>query len=146
IIEEDIWTKDNTKKHLNSLHLPVTPRDYQEDAITVAIKRRRALLLSPTGSGKSLMIYGLVRHYNKKTLIIVPTISLVSQMVSDFKEYSKKDKSFNVDKMVHPIYGGKVKDTDKPIVVSTWQSLYKLPKEYFSKFEVVFGDEVHLFK
>lgn len=146
IVEEVVWTKEDTKKHLKSLNLPLTPREYQEDAITTAIKRRRALLLSPTGSGKSLMIYGIMRHYRKKTLVIVPTISLVSQMVSDFKEYSKKDKSFDVDKMVHPIYGGKVKETDKPIVVSTWQSLYKLPKEYFTQFEVIFGDEVHLFK
>ena len=96
IIQEDVWTLEDTKKQVKSLLLPVTPRDYQESAITHAIRQRRALLLSPTGSGKSLMIYGLTRHYAKKTLIIVPTISLVSQMVSDFREYSKRDKKFAV--------------------------------------------------
>lgn len=97
-------------------------------------------------SGKSLMVYGLTRLIDKRTLIIVPTISLVSQMVADFRQYSAQDSSFNVDELVHPIYGGKEKETEKRIVISTWQSIYKLPKEYFEKFNVVFGDEVHLFK
>ena len=53
----------------------ITPRPYQYRAVHEAIKNNRKLLLSPTGSGKSLMIYSLVRYYtatNKKTLIIVP--------------------------------------------------------------------------
>jgi len=97
-------------------------------------------------SGKSLIIYSLARHYNKKTLIIVPTISLVSQMISDFRDYAKKDPKFDVDKMCHPIFSGQDKTTKKPIVVSTWQSIYKMPKEYFKDFDVVIGDEVHQFK
>ena len=85
------------------------------------------LLLSPTGSGKSLMIYSLVRYYtatNKKTLIIVPTTSLVEQMVNDFNDYG-----WNADDHVHKIYSGKDKNTDKPIIISTWQSIYKFPKD-----------------
>jgi superfamily II DNA or RNA helicase len=30
--------------------------------------------------------------------------------------------------------------------ISTWQSLYKLPKKYFEQFDVVIGDEAHLFQ
>lgn len=143
---ESNWKSEDTESLIKRLLLPFDIREYQLRAVSHGIKQSRAILVSPTGSGKSLMIYSLTRHYNKKTLIIVPTISLVSQMVSDFREYAKNEPSFNVDELIHPIYGGKVKTTDKPIVVSTWQSIYNLPQKYFEQFEVVFGDEVHLFK
>jgi superfamily II DNA or RNA helicase len=146
IENKTIFSENECKKFLETLKLPFEPRDYQISSITHAVKTNRCLLLSPTASGKSLLIYGLARFYNKKTLIIVPTISLVSQMFSDFKEYSKLQPSFNVDKVCHPIYGGQDKITDKKIVISTWQSIYKLPKSWFSEFDVVIGDEVHQFK
>ena len=131
---------------LDSLELPFEARDYQKTAIHHAINSNRTLLMSPTGSGKSLCIYALTRYYKKKTLIIVPTISLVSQMIADFKDYAKNDSTFSVDKVCQPIYGGQDKDASKQIVVSTWQSIYKQPKQWFDQFEVVIGDEVHLFK
>ena len=122
----------------------IKPRDYQYQAVYDAIKNNRKLLLSPTGSGKSLMIYALVRYYtatSKKTLIVVPTTSLVEQMVNDFKEYG-----WGADAHVHKIYSGKDKNTDKPIIISTWQSIYKFPKRYFDDIDCVIGDEAHLFK
>ena len=122
----------------------VPPRDYQYKAVYEALKNNRKLLLSPTGSGKSLMIYSLVRYYcatNKKTLIIVPTTSLVEQMVNDFKEYG-----WDADAHVHKIYSGKDKNTDKEVIISTWQSIYKFPKRYFDDIDCVIGDEAHLFK
>lgn len=140
------FSKEQTKNFLDTLELPFEARDYQIDAIHNAICTNRSLLLSPTGSGKSLIIYALTRFYNKNTLIIVPTISLVSQMFSDFKEYAKNQPEYNVDKTCHPIYSGQEKITNKKIVISTWQSIYKLPKEWFAQFDVVIGDEVHLFK
>ena len=122
----------------------VKPRDYQYKAVYEAIKNNRKLLLSPTGSGKSLMIYSIVRYYAataKKILIIVPTTSLVEQMVDDFISYG-----WNADAHVHKIYGGKDKNTDKPVIISTWQSIYKFPKRYFDDIDCVIGDEAHLFK
>ena len=117
------------------------PRDYQLDAFVYAVRNRRALLLSPTASGKSFIIYLLTRYYNARTLIIVPTTSLVSQLASDFADYG-----FESDRYVHRIFSGQDKQTDKPIVISTWQSIYKLDKKYFEQFDVVIGDEAHLFK
>ena len=122
----------------------IQPREYQYKAVYEALKNNRKLLLSPTGSGKSLMIYSLVRYYcatNKKTLIIVPTTSLVEQMVNDFKEYG-----WDADAHVHKIYSGKDKNTDKEVIISTWQSIYKFPKRYFDDIDCVIGDEAHLFK
>ena len=116
-------------------------RDYQIHAFTYAVRNRRALMLSPTASGKSFIIYLITRYYNARTLIIVPTTSLVSQLASDFGDYGLVS-----DQWVHRIYAGQDKQTDKPITISTWQSIYKLPKEYFQQFDVVVGDEAHLFK
>ena len=122
----------------------IKPRDYQYNAVYEALKTNRKLLLSPTGSGKSLMIYSIVRYYAataKKILIVVPTTSLVEQMVNDFISYG-----WNANDFVHKIYSGKDKTTDKPIIISTWQSIYKFPKRYFDDIDCVIGDEAHLFK
>lgn len=129
----------------------IQPHEHQIDAITHAINKERCLLLSPTGSGKSLIIYSLVRYYesilpkDKKILIIVPTTGLVSQMYNDFKDYSSKN-NWNVDDKCHTIYAGQDKVTDKKVVISTWQSVYKMSEKYFSQYGAIFGDECHLFK
>lgn len=119
-------------------------RDYQSDAFCHAIQKNRCLLVSPTASGKSLIIYALVRYYktlqDKKILILVPTTSLVEQMFSDFLDYGWSEKH------LHRIYAGHDLQSDKSIFISTWQSLYKLPKKYFSQFGCVIGDEAHMFK
>ena len=118
-------------------------RDYQIDAIWYAIQSNRCLLLSPTASGKSLIIYTLVRYYNLmklKTLILVPTTSLVEQMYSDFIDYGWEDKH------MHRVYAGMDKGSTKPVVISTWQSLYKLHRKYFEQYGCIIGDEAHLFK
>lgn len=125
-------------------------RDYQKNAFVHAMRNRRGLFLSPTASGKSLIIYLIIRQLTeykgcKKGLIIVPTTSLVEQLYSDFADYSTAN-GFVVEENVHKIYQGKDKNTDKKVTISTWQSIYNLPKEYFEQFDFVIGDEAHLFK
>ena len=129
------------KEFIKKLKPTMQPRDYQIDAFVHAVRERRSLLLSPTASGKSFIIYLLVRYYAKRTLIIVPTTSLVSQLASDFADYG-----FDSDTFVHRVFAGQDKGTTKPITITTWQSIYKLHKEFFSSFDVVIGDEAHLFK
>lgn len=135
-----------TMEWIDTLGLPFKPRDYQYDAFTHGIQYKRAILLSPTGSGKSFIMYLLMRWYlaqqtNRKVLIIVPTTSLVEQLYSDFKDYG-----FDVEQNCHRIYSGKDKETEKPIIISTWQSVYKLHPVWFHQFGAIFGDEVHGFK
>jgi len=124
---------------------PFPLRDYQYLAVTTALEKRRAILLSPTGSGKSFIIYNLVRwildNEPNKILIIVPTTGLVEQMYKDFQDYN-----YDVENNVHKIYSGKDKTTNKRVIVSTWQSIYKFPKKWFEQFDAVFGDECHGFK
>lgn len=145
INEEDV--KSYVEKHLK---LPFEPRDYQYTATTHALRNKRCMLLSPTASGKSLIIYMLIRHYKNmvkggRILLIVPTTSLVEQMYTDFLQYAQNDDSFD-ESLMHRIYSGKEKDTMAPIVITTWQSIYKLPKEWFANFRMVVGDEAHTFQ
>jgi len=133
-------------KFIQKLNLPFEVREYQFDAICQALQSRRIILLSPTGSGKSLIIYVLMmwylEHYDKRLLIVVPTLSLVQQMFSDFDEYG-----LDADAVCHRIYSGMPKnDIPQRVFISTWQSIYKLPSTWFEQFGCVFGDEVHGFK
>ena len=117
-------------------------RDYQLQAVYQVLKRHKLLLLSPTASGKSLIIYCMIRFFrmlNLKILVIVPTTSLVEQMYSDFLDYG-------MNESVHRIYYGHEKETEDNVIVSTWQSLATFEKDYFKQFDVVFGDEAHTFK
>lgn len=138
------------KLNLHSKDKRIEPRDYQFTAIQHAVENNRALLLSPTASGKSLIIYILTRLFldsdpNQKALIVVPTTSLVEQMSSDFLDYSSYDDSFGVDD-IHKIYSGKEKITESKVIITTWQSIYKLPSTWFEQFGFVVGDEAHTFK
>ena len=127
-------TKDKTVK----------VRDYKIEAVRLALSRNRCLLVSPTASGKSLIIYILVRYYHMmglKTLILVPTTSLVEQMYSDFQDYGWSSGTY-----CQKIYQGYDRAVTKDVVISTWQSIYKMSKKYFEQFGCVIGDEAHFFK
>ena len=120
------------------------PRDYQVEAVYDALRFNRKLLISPTASGKSMMIYSIVRYFtalNKRILLVVPTTSLVEQMYKDFEDYG-----WDSEKHCHKIYSGREKETNKNVVITTWQSIYKLNRKFYENFEVVIGDEAHLFK
>ena len=131
---------------LQSKNQKLTIRPYQYEAVYHSLKSRRCVLVSPTASGKSLMIYSIIRYLNNlRSLIVVPTISLVEQMYKDFTDYSTAN-GWVVEKNCHRIYAGSEKDTEKRITISTWQSLFRLNKKYFSDFGLVVGDEAHLHK
>lgn len=120
------------------------PREYQVETVYAALKEYRKTIVSPTGSGKSMMIYAIARYLTaigKRTLIVVPTKMLVEQMTKDFAEYG-----WDVTDNVHKIYQGHSLDTKAPVTISTFQSIYGLQKNWFSQFDAVIGDECHNFK
>ena len=148
---QDEYSEYHAKKFISQINPhsrgePIEVREHQLSAYIHAMQNRRAVLLSPTASGKSLIIYLIFRQlleYQKlKGLVIVPTTSLVEQLYSDFADYNND----NMEEYLHRIYQGKDKESDKPLIISTWQSLYKMPKEYFEQFDYIIGDEAHLFK
>ena len=121
-----------------------SPRKYQIEGVYDALRHNRKLLISPTASGKSLMIYALVRYYtakNQKILLVVPTTSLVEQMYKDFHDYG-----WDAESYCHRIYSGREKTNEYPVTITTWQSVYKLERSFFEDYNVVIGDEAHLFK
>lgn len=132
-----------------TLNLPFVPHDFQLKAVDILLTKKRQVILSATGSGKSLVTYLMVHAIlakildGQKILITVPTISLVSQLFNDFKDYSVNN-SWDVDEYVHTIIGGSKKHTSKPIIISTWQSLHTIKeREYFEQFGAIIGDECH---
>jgi superfamily II DNA or RNA helicase len=164
-VEQDAWygrpdtevpiDEGDFNSFINSMNLTsggnkIKPRDYQLTAIRHGLENKNALLLSPTASGKSLIIYAIMRYFlhnrDKNFLIVVPTTSLVEQMASDFADYSEYDEYFNAIDEIHKIYSGKEKNSDKRVTITTWQSIYKLPATWFEQFGAVVGDEAHNFK
>lgn len=127
---------------------PIETYDYQINAVTTALNDKRRLLLSPTASGKSLIIYLIMRwlldKHDYTILILVPTTTLVTQLRSDFADYSTAN-GWNVDAHSQPIFSGFTKTVNTSVVVSTWQSVYKQPASWFNQFDAVIGDEAHLF-
>lgn len=148
---EDDFPLYHAKKFIETLNIhvhgdPAEVNEHQLEAFIHGMQSKRMLLVSPTSSGKSLIAYLFFRqlwqYQNLKGLIIVPTTSLVEQLFSDFGDYNNG----SMEQYIHRIYQGKEKDTDKPLTISTWQSLFKMPKEYFEQFDYVMGDEAHNFK
>ena len=136
-------SQEGVKDYMNAI-CRHSPRSYQVEGVYDALRHNRKLLISPTASGKSLMIYSIVRYFvekGKNTLIVVPTTSLVEQMYKDFADYG-----WDVGSFCHKIYAGKERETDSQVIITTWQSIYKLPRKYFERFSVVVGDEAHQFK
>jgi len=140
----DFVSKEGVKDYMKSIAPNIKARDYQIDAVYDALRYNRKLLISPTASGKSLMIYSVVRFFiakKQKILLVVPTTSLVEQMYKDFESYS-----WDVENHCHKIYSGKEKTNKHSVTITTWQSVYNLERSFFEDYDVVIGDEAHLFK
>ena len=136
-------SREGVKDYITSI-TNLKARDYQVEGVYDALRHNRRLLISPTASGKSLMIYAIVRYFvskNQKILLVVPTTSLVEQMYKDFADYG-----WVPDSYCHRIYSGKEKTNEFPVTITTWQSIYKLDRPFFEDYDVVIGDEAHLFK
>lgn len=148
IIDKELNEEENVDDNYGyslatELGIKLTLHDYQNDYIVNAIRKKRSLSLSPTSSGKSLMQYLIAQHYYRtyehRVLMIVPIISLVSQMRGDFIDYGCDET------LIHTISAGANKQSSAAFTISTWQSLQRMPKEYFDQFRVIIGDEAHLF-
>lgn len=116
---------------INTLNLPddIKPYEHQVLGVTKALRYMRRVLESSTSSGKSLIIYCIVRYLDKmgyKGLIIVPTLNLQSQIASDFMTYARNPKSL-----------------DLKVDVQLWQSIQNNDSDYFKLYDYVIVDEAH---
>ena len=146
-VSEELLKKSITQENFDKLYemfnFPKHFRkeDHQTTLIKKALEYRRAILKSPTGSGKSLIIYALCRtllmkYPKKKALIVVPTKNLVSQFAKEIEEYGFTG---SISKY------SETKDFSGNIVISTYHSLYKLKRNFFNRFSIIVCDEVHGF-
>ena len=142
-IEPTEFSIEEATEFIDELHMPFEIRDYQIQAFVHAVQKQRSILVSPTGSGKSAIIYLLMRLFyelDRRVLMIVPTVNLVTQMKSDFEEYA-----ININNLpVQEVYAGRTKEVSSPIMISTWQSLQNLERDWFDQFDTVVVDETHL--
>jgi len=139
----ELICKEGVKDYMRSI-TSIKPRDYQIDAVHDALRYNRKLLISPTASGKSFMIYSVVRFHvglKRKVLLVVPTTSLVEQMFKDFQDYG-----WDAENHCHRIYAGRERVNTNEVTITTWQSVYQLDRSFFEEYDVIIGDEAHLFK
>lgn len=123
-------------------------REYQIQSFLEAIQEKKRVLISPTASGKSLIIYLCIRYLlakKKKIILVVPTTALVDQMYKDFQDYSSEI-PWDIADYAQTLYSGQSKDITKQLLITTWQSIYKNDKKFFEGFDAVIGDEAHGFK
>jgi superfamily II DNA or RNA helicase len=147
-VSEEAWSEFIDSMTFCCNGEPIAVREYQVDSTRKALQRGRAILLSPTGSGKSLMLYVLLRwhqQHDRKQLIIVPNQSLVEQLYKDFEDYATND-TWSAEETCVKIYSGQERDFSKNVTIATWQTLITLPKTFFHQFDVVYDDECHLAK
>jgi superfamily II DNA or RNA helicase len=122
---------------LDNLSLPFPPYDYQKASVHALLNQQRGIILSPTGSGKSYILYLLACALDVKTLIVVPSVGLVEQLLRNFQDYGYDAKE------LHGVRAGITKESPARITVTTWQSVFELAPEYFEQYDCVMVDEVH---
>lgn len=112
----------------------VVLRDYQIDYINQAIKNKRGIIPSPTSSGKSNMMIGILKALPPRTptLVLANRIDLVEQNYDEISKFGIK----NVGR-----YYGKKKEPNI-ITCATVQSAMRLEK-LLPSIKVMVVDEIH---
>ena len=111
--------------------------DYQEDLITSALDLGRATVTAPTGSGKTLIMAGLIKSLgSKKMVILFNTKQLLKQTYDFFKDMCKID-NLGLCFGEGYIYGD--------IMLCTVQSIEKILDTHLESAEVLMVDECHEF-
>lgn len=137
------FTEEEIHEYIENCGIPFKPYDHQIKMITDSLIIQKQINLSCTGSGKSVAI-GLISDFllNKglKGIIVVPSISLVQQIHSDFKDYNL----MNLHSTCHLIGGSnKEKHLDNQVTITTRQSLALIDPKLLSEVDFVICDEVH---
>jgi superfamily II DNA or RNA helicase len=135
--EKSTLCLQDIQNYIATLKYPFELHDYQIDTICECITNHRKLVLSPTSSGKSASMFALANYYKDfgKVLILFPTTALVMQTRVEFISYGADAGD------VHEIFEDRSKDTNKSVVLATWQGLYTQPQSYFRQFNTVVVDE-----
>lgn len=111
-----------------------TPRDYQTEAVDAWRRARwRGVVVLPTGAGKSLVAERVIAEARRSTLVVVPTLDLLSQWYGGLRA------AFDVP--IGLLGGGSHEITD--LTVSTYDSAAIHMDRYGGRFGLIIWDEVH---
>ena len=141
------FSSEHITEHFNIIKekFPFPPYDFQVTAAYESLLYGKQINRMCTGSGKSLtisLIAEFMRLNNKKGLLLVPNINLLTQFKNDIKDYNLID----LYNDTHVIGGG---NTDKhfncTLTISTWQSLLRRDGLDLNKLDYVITDEAHRF-
>lgn len=135
-------------------NLPFILRENQKMAVYYAMQFKKCVLLLATGFGKSIVIYELIRLlYSTKEadriLLVVPNINLVNQMRANFlDDYNWEecdDNCYLLCNDTKPKIKAAIAQNmiDKPILITTWQSIIRKPDPWFKQWDALIVDEVH---
>ena len=150
--------------------IPFIPYDHQIESAYKILKNRYCMAEVATSGGKSLII-SIVLFYTLKNikadakfLIIVPSITLVTQFYDNIIEYNyginnlmemREKKIDHIVNGTHLPCDVRVEEVmserprkysgtqDANVYIGTYQSLEKWPKEFFQQFHTVVTDEAH---
>lgn len=110
--------------------------DYQKKVIQTALEKRRCLINSPTGSGKTLIMAGLIKALGPRKILILFDEKGILNQTYKFLTKNCKFKSVGANSGDGLVKG--------QIMLSTYQSLDKIFDDYHDC-EVLMVDEVHKF-
>lgn len=109
-------------------------RAYQEEAVAAWKKARwRGVIVLPTGAGKSYVAERCIAEVRRSTLIVVPTLDLLSQWYGCMRAAFGEDIG---------LLGGGSHEL-RPITVATYDSCALHLDRYGDRFGLVVFDEVH---
>lgn len=111
-------------------------RPYQQRAVTELLNSGQGSFVGATGCGKTVCIQELIRNIGLKTVLIVPTISILTQTVKRFEKYFGRG-------AISQMGGGKVFKGPKKITVACAASMAKADPEMFKDVDVLCFDEMH---
>lgn len=115
-------------------------RDYQQEAVNNTVKyfqkrREPAVVVLPTGAGKSLVIAELARIARGRVLVLAHVKELVEQNYEKYKSYGLSAGIFSASL-------GK-KDWDQKAIFGSVQSVARAPADFFNDFSLLVIDECH---
>lgn len=116
----------------------ITFRSDQKFMINQAIDHQRGLILSPTGSGKTIIQMGIMSAFKKENIIVLAhTREIVRQTYEEIRKFFPGVRTQMID-------GETGKSLHGQFVVSTMQSFAKIPvKDRIDYFTVLIVDEAH---
>lgn len=115
-------------------------RDYQQQAVNKTLnyfrkKRDPAVIVLPTGAGKSLVIAELARIAKGRVLVLAHVKELVEQN-------HEKYESYNLEAGIYSA-GLNKKDEHQKVIFGSIQSVARAQKSFFKNFTLVVIDECH---